>query len=180
MPEPVSTTIGICWLGYTALNAYARGGTAVSAEARKAQQAASAIVELADRSQALFGEKSIAISKLIALAQECHEPGWDGENAIPIDPVTVAITEAFLRALPDFLPLPELASEPDGAVSLDWIHSRTRLFSLSVGSNSRLAYAWLDGSDKGHAVTRFDGKNVPLRVLEGIRSIVGYGNPSLR
>ena len=77
-------------------------------------------------------------------------------------------------------PVPEFAPEPDGSVSLDWIQSRTRLFSLSIGTSRRLAYAWLDGSDKGHAVSRFDGKHIPSRIQQGIREIVNYGHTSLR
>ena len=167
-------------IGYSTLNSYARAGTAVSSEAIMVQQAASAVMEMADRSQALFGEKAATISRLIALAHECNEPAWDGIDASPVNPIAVMTAEAFLRVIPDNLPMPELAPEPDGAISLDWIQSNTRLFSLSIGSNNRMAYAWLDGSDKGHAVARFDGQHVPPRILDSIRSIVDYGSASLR
>ena len=43
----------------------------------------------------------------------------------------------FIRALLDDLPLPEFAPEPDGSISPDWIQSRNRLFSISVGSTHR-------------------------------------------
>ena len=85
----------------------------------------------------------------------------------------------FIRALPDGIALPEFAPEPDGSISLDWIQSRNRLFTLSVGSTNRLAYAWVDGTDKGHAVARFDGEHVPPRILEGIRGITNRGNAAL-
>ena len=95
---------------------------------------------------------------------------------MPVDQVSgtdaVMLAERFLRALPYRIPLPELAVEPDGSISLDWIRSRTRLFSVSVGRASRLAFAWLDGSDTGHGVARFDGQNVPPRILEGIEAVV--------
>ena len=86
----------------------------------------------------------------------------------------------MVRALPGEVQLPEFAPEPDGSVSLDWIQSRNRMFTLSVGSGPRLAYAWLDGADKGHGVAAFDGSNVPTRVLEGICSIMNHGNTLLR
>ena len=76
--------------------------------------------------------------------------------------------------------LPEFAPEPDGSISLDWIQSRARLYSLSIGHSNRLAYAWLDGADKGHGVVHFDGQNVPPRVLDGIKHIVGHGYAGLR
>ena len=137
-------------------------------------------MESAERSQALFGRKADALSRLVALAAECADPGWDGEAAVAIDPVAVLWAERFVRALPDGMPLPEFAPEPDGSISLDWIRSRNRLFSLSIGRSNRLAYAWLDGADKGHGVVTFDSQNVPPRVLEGIKGIVGQGHAGLR
>ena len=120
-----------------------------------------------DRAASLDG-KSAAISKLRSLASECAQEGWDGDQAAAIHPAAVINTERLLRALPQSVPLPELAPEPDGSLSLDWIQSKTRLFSLSVGAGNRLAYAWLDGTDKGHGVASFDGERIPQRVLEGI------------
>ncbi len=180
MPETVSR-LGLCCLaGYAALNAYARGGTAISSESKEARQAASAVVDHVERSQALFGQKAAAISQLKALANECAEEGWDGAGAHAVSSLAESMAEAVIRALPDGFPLPEFAPEPDGSVSMDWIQCRNRLFSLSVGTSYRLAYAWLDGADKGHAVARFDGESIPPRVLEGIKGIMNHGNALLR
>ena len=120
------------------------------------------------------------MSQLRALTHECTEKGWDGYEACALDPTAVLIAEGFVRALPDSVPLPEFAPEPDGSVSLDWIQSKNRLFTMSVGTNHRLAYAWLDGADKGHAVARFDGETIPPRILQGINAIMNHGNPSIR
>jgi len=144
------------------------------------RNAATALVERVETSHALFGKKCAAISQLIALADECAGEGWDGTGANAISSVTVFKAAAFLRALPDGIPLPEFTPEPDGSVSLDWIQSRWRLFSLSIGTNDRLAFSWLDGTDKGHGVARFHGDAVPPRILEGIKAIVNHGNASLR
>lgn len=180
MPEPVST-VGLCFLGgYAALNACMRGGSAISTEARAVHKAACELVEHGEASQALFGKKAAAISQLSALADECAEEGWDGAQACAMSSLAVFKATAFVRALPDGIPLPEFAPEPDGSVSLDWIQSRTRLFSLSVGTSDRLAYAWLDGADKGHGVARFDGATIPPRILEGIKAIMNHGHAPLR
>jgi hypothetical protein len=180
MLEPLSTTLGICCLGYAALNPYARMGSAVSAEAVALTQSVSALVHSAEKSQTLFGRKNLAISQLMAMGRDCAESGWDGADACAIDFAALANAERFIRALPDDIPLPEFAPEPDGAVSLDWIASRHRLFSLSISASNRLAYAWLDGTDKGHGVARFDGLAIPVRVLTGILSIVNHENASIR
>jgi hypothetical protein len=166
--------------GHLVLQSLAGGGSAISPEARAVHDAATEVVKSTERSMALFGEKNMALARLAALAQECAEPGWDGAEAVAMSPIALAAAEHFIRALPDDIPLPEFAPEPDGAISLDWIASRTRLYSLSVGYSNRLAYAWLDGADKGHGVARFDGRNVPLRILDDIKYIIGRGDAGLR
>lgn len=173
MSSSISATVGICCIGYAALNAYAQPSSAVSAEAKSVTEAASDLMRSAEDSQSIFIDKIIAISQLTALANECLEQGWDGYDASPLDPLAILNAENFLRALPKGTALPEFAPEPDGSVSLDWIQSRHRLFTLSIGPGNRLAFAWLDGSDKGHGVARFDGRTVPPRVLAGIESILG-------
>jgi len=170
---------GIGPSGRLALLTIARIGSGTSPEAHAVHRAASEVLRLAERSQALFGEKATALSQLVALSSECAKDDWDGEDAIAIDPNAVLMAERFLRALPDGIPMPELAPEPDGSISLDWIQSRNRLLSLSVSHNNRLAYAWMDGSDKDHGVARFDGRNVPPRVLESIKSIVRSSHAGL-
>ena len=167
-------------MGYAALYATVRAGSAVSPEAHTVRQTASEMVETTERSLALFGSKAVALSELRALADECTEENWDGNGAYPIRQIAVILAAEFVRALPDDLPLPEFAPEPDGSISLDWIQSRTRLFSLSIGSSQRLAYAWLDGSDKGHAVSGFDRERIPARILQGVREIVNNVHSSLR
>jgi hypothetical protein len=176
--HPIVPMIGLS--GQIALQTLAGGGSAISPEAREVYEAASRVVESAERSQVLFGKKAAALSQLVALASECSQRGWDGKDAMAIDPVAVSLVRRFVRALPDGLPLPEFSPEPDGSISLDWIRSRNQLFSMSIGHNNRLAYAWLDGADKGHGVARFDGQNVPPRVLEGIKGIVGQEHAGLR
>jgi hypothetical protein len=117
-----------------------------------------------------------AIANLWALATECGETGWDGSNAVAIDRNAVLNAQKFAHALPAGFPVPEFAAEPDGSVSLDWIESRNRIFSISVNAGSQLAYAWLDGNNRGHGVVQFDGERIPVRVLEGIRGILNNGN----
>jgi hypothetical protein len=181
MLEPVSIIESFCpSANYAALNGYARTGSAVSIEAQQARKAATAVIESIEQSQALFGEKSAAISQLMRLANECAEPDWDGNESCALNPSAVLTAEDFIRAMPNDMLLPEFAPEPDGSVSLDWIQSRHRLFSLSIGGSNRLAYAWLDGADKGHAVAQFDGCSIPPRVLDGIRSVINHANASLR
>lgn len=132
-----------------------------------------------EKSQALFGGKATVIGQVWALVNECSVAGWDGGAAEPVDRLAAFKAADVIRALPAHVPLPEVAPEPDGAISLDWIRSRRRVFSLTVGSGDRLAFAWLDGSDRGHAVVRFDGEVIPSRVLQGIDEIMGHVSATL-
>ena len=141
---------------------------------------AASLVQSAERSQALFGAKDRLIAELRAVAADCAEADWDNMGALPIDLLALLNAEKLIRFLPDRFPLPEVAPEPDGSLSLDWIRSPHRLFSLSAGPRNRLAFAWLDGSDKGHGVVGFDGVSLPDRLLDDVRRIVGVGDATVR
>lgn len=174
----VSNAVGL--RGYAALGPYAQQGSAVSVEAASVGRAAIILARAAEQSVALFGERAAAISRLHELANECVQDDWDGAGAVPLDLTAVAHAESFLRALPDGTPLPECSPEADGSVSLDWCSARNRLFSVSIGRSNRVAFAWLDGNDKGHGVARFDGVAVPTRVLFGLSSILGRSHAPVR
>lgn len=180
MLEPVSTLVGLVWLGQAALYPYATRGSAVSEEAKAVGRAASELMESLESSQALFGAKAEAIAELRSFANDCAIEGWDGYGAMPINAVALRRAEDLVRVLPDDFLLPEFAPEPDGSLSLDWIRSGHRLYSLSVGANNRLAFAWIDGSDKGRGVVGFDGFAVPARVLADIERIMSDGDATVR
>src|SRR5258708_1392744 len=129
MSEPVSLAFAL--IGYAAVNAATRSGTAVSPEASAVRDRACAIVESTERSIALFGPKAGGISEMWSPVADHAHIGWDGNDARPISRLAGNIAEAFIRALPNDVPTPEFAAEPDGSISLDWIDSRTRLVSVS-------------------------------------------------
>jgi hypothetical protein len=173
MPEVVS--LGLCAFGVATLQAYAKGGTATSDDAEAARTAASAIVKRVETSQALFGEKAAALSRLSELSLECSQPDWDGYGAEPIQAVAVWNARKFLTFLPEGIPIPDVGVEPGGSIALDWLPEKNRVFAISIGTTNRLAYAWLDGSDKGHGVSTFDGAEIPLKILQGIQEISKNG-----
>lgn len=156
-----------------------RSGTGTSDAAQFIRKAVWAFVESTERSLVWFGPKATALHQLYEVANEAAESGWDGGKALPIDPRAVDRAARIVRAFPAWAPLPEFAPEPDGSISLDWLQSRSRVFSLSVGRSNRLAYAWIDGGSRGHGVEHFDDERVPTRILEGINEIVKRGNASV-
>lgn len=175
MPEPIFSISLIA--GYAAVAALSRPSSAVSREASAVRSGASSIVERAEKSVALFGPKAGAISELTCLASECTQPNWDGYGAIPLDPRTVQVAVEIIRSLPDDLPLPSFSIEPDGSVSMDWMPCRNRTFTLSVGKSGRIPYAWIEGADRGHAVAKLTGGQLPPRILQEIRRICGHVTP---
>ena len=175
MFEPISSTIGIAYLGYVGLATQTRRSSGVSHEAVELSRAVSEVVESAERSKALFGPKADAISDLHQLAIDHAEADWDGYDAEPISSEAVSRAMDFVRSFPESLPLPEFSVEPDGSVALDWTSTKTRRFSVSIASSSRLAFAWLDGADTGHGVANFNGSEFPPRIAFGISTIVGNG-----
>lgn len=180
MFTPFPETNGTALIGYAAMQPLTGGRTTVSPEAQKVREAARGVIRHMERSQWLFGEKALLISELWKLADKCAIESWDGNDAAAVDGFAVDRAIEFIRALPHAVPMPELAAEPDGSISLDWIQSRHRLFSLSIGHSERIAYAWLDGADKGSGVAHFDGYSIPQRVFDLIGSIVKYGDTSIR
>ncbi len=168
MPATLSVTP---FTRYVAFHPDSHQDSAVSIEAQALSLAEISVAESMERSIALFGPKAAALSELEELMNECAQPGWDGENAAPLSGVAAIFAAQLIRVLPDDVRPPELAPETDGAISLDWIRSKNRLVSLSVGAGPRLPYAWLDGGEKGHGVALFDGERFPPRVLEVIRAI---------
>lgn len=101
------------------------------------------------------------------------------EDQHPVPTTAVRIASRFVRVLPASLPLPEVAIDPDGAISLDWMPSRTRVFSVSVDDSGRLAYAWMNGSDRGHGVVRFEGA-IPGPLLLQLSELTGDNRTVVR
>ncbi len=166
--------------GLESVYAVARGGSAVSAASDVLRRTASDAADSVERSQALFGRKARVIEEIWRLAQECNEPGWDGCGARAVSREAIRRAIALVRALPDDVTVQDVSPEPDGSVALEWSRSRHAVLSLSVGIENGLAYAWLDGSDRGHAVAAYDEGRFPLRVLQQIRLIMDRVDAAVR
>ena len=132
------------------------------------------------RSRALGGSRSDAISAVWSVAREASVRDWDGEGAVAVDPLTAGNAVRFIQALPSFVAMPEVSPEPDGGISLDWIESRTRILSISIGRSSALPMAWLDGNIRGYCVVSYDGEQMPNGLLDQISTIRIDGNSSVR
>ncbi len=163
-----------------ALHAFAESGSSWSEDARALREAFASAISSTGRSQWWFGPKAAAIARLDDLVRECGATVPSGDGAGTVLPESARLAERVVRALPDRAPMPEFAAEPDGSVSLDWIASRTRMFTISVGGGDRLPYAWLDGVEHGHGVAAFTGEILPARLIDGIVAIMKNARSSVR
>ena len=154
--------------------------TGISSEAGVLRRAARETQNSAEQSQALFGEKGSTIGKIQELVEECSSVGWDGYDGCPISPRTANFANDFIRVLSPSLAMPDISAEPDGEIALEWIASRSKVFSISLGETNRISYAWIDGGDHGHAVAIFDGQKVPRKIVEGIQGAVGGSEAGVR
>ena len=170
MPEPLLSA-GLIMAGYTAAATLSRPGSAVSREAAAVRSNATKIIEHVESSRALFGAKSALISEMLEMAAECAMPNWDGYGAQPVDPCALMQAQEIIRSLPEDLPMPDVGIEPDGCVSLDWMPTPERTLTLSAGSTKRLPYAWVEGSERGHAVANFANGQLSSRILDEIKRI---------
>src|SRR4051812_46582640 len=87
----------------------APSSSAVSPEARAVQEISSQLAKSRERSIALFGKKSEALSDLFRLAAECAQDNWDGDASAAISSASVFNAARFIRLLPDSVPLPEFS-----------------------------------------------------------------------
>ena len=155
---------------FPAIGVLARLRSGVSGSAEEVDRKLGDVFTSSQRSRALFGSKSDAISAVWAVATEAAEEDWNGEGALAVHGVAAANALVSFKRFPHLCNARSLA-EPDGGISLDWIQSRTRIFSVSIGCNRCLPFAWLDGTSRGYGVVSFDGEDMPNRVLDEISKI---------
>ena len=127
--------------------------------------------EALKRLRALFGSKEDALDRLYELAAECAAADWDGYDAEAVSQGAVERSALFIRRLPEDLPLPEISVEPDGEIALDWSPTPTQTFSVSIGTANRMACAWVNGTEHGHAVAYSNNGEIPSRILQEIQRI---------
>lgn len=175
MPEPISliafTSVGLG--GAAGLRDVSNRRSGFSEHADFVAREAQILIEKNDRSFSIIGERGKVLSELLELQAEHSTPGWDGAEAPPVSPIAMDQARRLILALPSSIPNPELAVDPDdGAISLEWYAGPSRVFSVSVGTSSRMACAGIDGTDSWHGVASFDGVKAPPFVLQSIQRVL--------
>ena len=95
-------------------------------------------------------------------------PDFADSETVPVTTDTANQALTFALLLPRSLPIPEVAADPDGEISFDWIGNAGKMFSVSVGANGRVSYAGrFSDVRKTHGIWQVSG-SCPREILVGI------------
>ncbi|HEV8345668.1 MAG TPA: hypothetical protein VGQ16_03785 [Vicinamibacterales bacterium] len=111
-----------------------------------------------------------AMAALDGAAQLASGENWDGYGARCVDLGAYSHARQFLALLPTTTPVPDVAVDPDGEISITWQVEPRLVFSVSVGRNGRLSYAGLFGASKTYG-TEWLRAELPEPVLDGIARV---------
>lgn len=90
------------------------------------------------------------------------------EDSISVDPKTIRAAIEFAYSLPRFGPMPEISADPDGEISFDWVGPSGEMFSVSVNSQNRLAYAgWFGEKSRIHGIEQL-AEDCPQPIVRAI------------
>lgn len=153
--------------GYSNLGVSSDASPGVSLEARKLNGYFEVIRERL-RDTARFGNKLIGLENAYV---EASEPDWDGYGAVAADRDSYFRARELLGLLPDSMPVPEFSVDPDGEISIEWVLSKSRLVTISVGSDGTLTYIGFLGSARMKGAERFD-QEIPRAVMAVLERII--------
>lgn len=110
-------------------------------------------------------------AELAQVYRDASTPGWDGYDALVVEPDTYAYALKFRAFLEGQIPEPEIMAHPDGELAFEWYRGRRWVFTVAVGRDGTLNYAGAFGVDvsKGREKLR---DSLPATILEGIRRVV--------
>jgi hypothetical protein len=106
-----------------------------------ASDAAREIGQLIDLELRRYAEPRVAllVSDIEQIFADSNGNGRIDRSVVDADTAENSIKFAYL--LPRSFPTPEVAPDPDGDISFDWIGESGKMFSVSVDARGRLAYA---------------------------------------
>ena len=88
--------------------------------------------------------------QLYEVFEECSSEGWDGERAKPISEETLQSATTFLKSFPLGIEAPDVGAEPDGAITLEWYQSPSKVVSISINPDGWVYWAALIGASRRH------------------------------
>lgn len=135
--------------------------TGASAEAKKLEQ----LLGVALTHYSRRPPRDAVLAELERIYSECRNEGWDGYSAQPLSAGAYHAALRFIWAIPAAFPMPDIAPEPDGSISLEWESGRWSALVLSIGEDSRVAYAAILGKDKREKGSEVFDDVIPQEIL---------------
>ena len=88
-------------------------------------------------------ERESLKTEVYNLLKEAGSEDWDGEDALPLMPETVAIAQKLIDEFPCYISRPDVAATPHGEVDFDWVTDRDVMLTVSVCPSKAIAFAGL-------------------------------------
>lgn len=108
-----------------------------------------------------------AIEQLLDLPDRYRHANWDGEGAEPIPEAAIQEAREFLLKLSSWMPLPEVVSEPDGYLGLEWYTNKWLMYVVSFNGKGAMSCSGLMGTERVYG-TRFMDDSVPADIIRNI------------
>jgi hypothetical protein len=112
-----------------------------------------------------------AIDQLLELSPRYRQQNWGGQNESPISERAIEEARKFLKKLPATVPLPEVVTEPDGYLGLEWFSHRWLLYVVSFNGSGAMSCSGLFGSERKFG-KRYMDEGIPAEVLSNIAQIL--------
>jgi hypothetical protein len=111
------------------------------------------------------------------LVSEIHEVARESlvMGFVPANEDTQQMAIKFAKLLPTSITAPEIGVDPDGEISFDWLGASNKIFSVSVDSHGRLAYAGRFGEKQKINGVEQLLENCPPEIIRGIKRAVVEG-----
>jgi hypothetical protein len=142
---------------------YSEEATLIKNETKSLAETILSSVSLGERNREI-------VRRCVSIFYSTREQGWDGYDALPVKFRTYINSLIFLSLLPEYLPLPELSADPDGAISMEWYRTPEWIFSISIDENGKIDYAGLF-ADKKISVSSYFVSEVDNDIIEYIKRV---------
>jgi hypothetical protein len=87
-------------------------------------------------------------------------------------PQTLCNAGDFLASLPPGFRCPEFATGPVGDIAMDWMASRTRMVSISIGESKLVPIAWGRDGKTGFDISEFVGSDALANKIVSLVNLV--------
>ncbi|HTD60365.1 MAG TPA: hypothetical protein VK679_06900 [Gemmatimonadaceae bacterium] len=103
-------------------------------------------------------DKQLLFADLFAAAAETTTQEWRDRGGTSTSSETLQRALAFLFSLPVGVPLPDVLSDQNGDITVEWYTGPRNVLSVIVGSHPNLAYAALAGASTSRGTEPFVGR----------------------